>query len=271
VIAGAERPAGWSGKLWALQQGVEAAEAPLLFFTDADIVHAPAHLRTLVAAMESRRCDLVSEMVALNVESLAERALVPEFVFFFQLLYPFAWVSDPGSRVAAAAGGTMLLRAAALARAGGLAAIRGALIDDVTLARRLKARGRIFLGHSALARSLRPYPGPADIWRMVARTAYVQLGFSPLLLAATVLGMVLVWLVPPAAVVLGRGHVQEAGVLASAMMAGSYMPTLRRFGLSPAWALFLPAAALFYTAATVGSAVDHYTGRGVRWKRRAYT
>jgi hopene-associated glycosyltransferase HpnB len=271
IIDGAERPPGWSGKLWALQQGVDAATTELLLLTDADIEHKPQHVATLVAKLQADKLDMVSEMVALNCESLAERALVPAFVFFFALLYPFALVNDAGSRVAAAAGGTVLIRAKALARIGGLAAMRGALIDDVTLAARVKQQGRIWLGHSQLAASIRPYPHAADVWRMVARTAYVQLRFSPLLLLGTVLGMAVVYLVPPLATLFGHGASRWAGAAAWVAMGVAFAPTLRRFGLSLAWAAFLPLTALFYTAATVGSAADHVRGRGVMWKRRSYT
>jgi hopene-associated glycosyltransferase HpnB len=271
VIEGAERPVGWSGKLWALQQGVQAASTDLLFLTDADIEHRPEHLGTLVAKLEADRLDLVSEMVALNCESFAERALVPAFVFFFAMLYPFEQVNDPGSRIAAAAGGTVLIRAEALHRVGGLAAMRAALIDDVTLATLVKRDGKIWLGHSQLATSIRPYPHAADVWRMVARTAYTQLKYSPLILAGTVLGMVLVWLVPPVATLFGDGPARVAGLLAWIASGVSFSPTLRRFGLSLAWAPFLPLTALFYTAATVGSAADHMRGRGVVWKQRSYS
>ena len=270
VVTGAKHPPGWSGKLWALFQGVAVADTPLLLFTDADIEHRPGHLSSLVAKAQRDRLDLVSEMVALHCTSPAERALVPAFVFFFQLLYPFASVNDSGSRVAGAAGGTMLVRAAALEAAGGLEAMRGALIDDVTLARRIKARGRIWLGHSAFAASVRPYPQAADVWRMVSRTAFVQLGYSPWMLALTVVGMGLVWLVTPAAVVAGPGAARLAGLAAWAGMSVSYLPTLRRFGLQKAWAPFLPLVAVFYTAATLSSAWNHYRGTGVIWKQRAY-
>lgn len=270
VLSGAPRPAGWSGKLWAVQQGVAHADAPLILLTDADIVHDPRHVATLVAQAERRSLDMVSEMVALNCASWAERALVPAFVFFFQLLYPFARVNDPSRRMAAAAGGTVLVRRTALERIGGVAAIRGALIDDVALAAAVKRGGRIWLGHSRFAHSIRPYPAAGDIWRMVARTAYVQLRFSPLILAGTVLGLALVWLVPPAAAIFGHGAARWAGVLAWAGASASYLPTLRRFGLSPAWAALLPAVAAFYMAATIGSAFDHHRGVGVVWKRRAY-
>ncbi len=268
IITGAERPAGWSGKLWALHQGIEAASgAELLLLTDADIEHRPEHAATLVAHAQAAQLDMVSEMVALNCQSWAERALVPAFVFFFALLYPFDLVNDPGSRVAAAAGGTVLIRTSALARVGGLAAMRGALIDDVTLAGLVKQDGRIWLGHSALATSIRPYPRVGDIWAMVTRTAFVQLRFSFWLVAGTVVGMVLVWIVPVVAALAGHGLARVAGVLGWVAMGVAYAPTLRRFGLSFAWAPFLPLVALFYTGATIGSAVR---GRGVNWKRRKY-
>ncbi|MBV9784168.1 MAG: glycosyltransferase [Acidisphaera sp.] len=270
VLTGRARPPGWSGKLWAVSQGVEAATGEFLLLTDADIEHQPGHLSALVNKAETEDLDLVSEMVALNCESFAERALVPAFVYFFALLYPFARVNDPGNATAAAAGGTMLVRRAALARIGGVAAVRGALIDDVALARAVKRGGRIWLGHSRLARSRRPYPGAADIWRMVARTAFVQLRFSWALLGLTVLGMALTWLVPPAATLFGHGAARLCGGLAWAGAAASYLPTLRRFGLSPLWAPFLPLVAVFYMVATIGSALDNARGRGVVWKRRVY-
>ena len=277
VIDGTEPPPGWSGKLWALSQGVAQVrglmpgEDSVILLTDADIVHEPRHAATLVAKALRDGLDQVSEMVQLSVESRAERALVPAFVYFFQLLYPFAQVNRAGHRAAAAAGGTILIRAAALTRIGGIESLRGALIDDVALAARVKrSGGAIWLGHSLLARSIRPYPRAADVWRMVARTAYVQLRFSPALLAGTVLGMVLVWMVPPLAALFGQGLGRLCGLLAWVIATLSFLPTLRRFRLSPLWALLLPAVAVFYTAATIGSAMDHHRGRGVVWKQRAY-
>ncbi len=270
VVEGQDRPPGWSGKLWAVAQGVARTSAPLVLLCDADIVHDPAHVATLVAKLEAGRLDLVSEMVELRCASPAERALVPAFVFFFQLLYPFARVNDPRRRTAAAAGGTMLARRTALERIGGIEAIRGALIDDVALAAAIKRGGPIWLGHSRLGRSVRPYPAAADVWRMVARTAYVQLRFSPAILAGTLAGLALVWLAPPAAALFGHGLARWAGLAAWAGSAASFVPTLRRFRQSPLWALALPLVASFYMAATIGSAVDHHRGRGVVWKRRAY-
>jgi hopene-associated glycosyltransferase HpnB len=271
VLDGKPRPAGWSGKLWAVAQGVaEAGDADLLLLTDADVVHDPRHVATLVTQAESGDLDLVSEMVTLACETRAEHALVPAFVFFFQLLYPFAWVNDSLRATAAAAGGTILIRRRALARIGGVASVRGALIDDVALAAAVKRGGRIWLGHSVLARSLRSYPAVADIWRTVARTAYVQLRFSPLLLAGTILGMVLTFLLPPVAALFGHGPARWFGWLAWGAMAAAYEPTLHRFHRSVLWAPCLPAAAAFYLAAAIGSAINHHLGRGVAWKGRAY-
>jgi hopene-associated glycosyltransferase HpnB len=271
VITGAPRPAGWSGKLWAVSQGVtEAGDAEMVLLTDADIVHEPAHLSSLVSRIERYSLDLVSEMVKLACESRAERALVPAFVYFFQLLYPFAWVNDGLKGTAAAAGGTILIRRRALQRIGGIESVRGALIDDVALAAAVKKGGRIWLGHADLARSVRPYPAIADIWRMVMRTAFVQLRYSLLLLLATTLGMALTWLVPPIAVVFGHGRAFWCGLAAWMLLSGSYLPTLSRFGRSPLWAPFLPLIACFYMAATIGSAVNHFLGIGVAWKGRAY-
>jgi hopene-associated glycosyltransferase HpnB len=271
VLEGADRPVGWAGKLWALQQGVAASGQPEYFFlTDADIEHDPTHLASLVAMAERHDLDMVSEMVALPCASWAEKALIPAFVFYFQLLYPFAWVNDPLRATAAAAGGSVLIRRRALLRIGGIESVRDALIDDVALAGAVKTGGRIFLGHSVLARSIRPYPDVADIWRMIARSAYAQLHFSPILLAGTTVAMALVWLVPPFAVLFGHGPARLAGLLTWVMFAAAYLPTLARFRRSPLWAALLPVIALFYMAATIGSAVNYHVGNGVVWKGRAY-
>ena len=271
VVAGAPRPEGWSGKLWAVAQGIsQAGSAELILLTDADIIHDQGHVASLVARIGREHLDLVSEMVKLACDSPAERALVPAFVFFFQLLYPFAWVNDGLKSTAAAAGGTILIRASALARIGGIERIREALIDDVALAAAVKKGGRIWLGHAALARSVRPYPFVGDIWRMITRTAFVQLRYSVALLLGTTLAMGLVWLAPPVAALFGHGVAFWCGLAAWIMLAASYLPTLRRFGRSPLWAPFLPVVAAFYMAATIGSAVNHFRGRGVAWKGRAY-
>ena len=270
VITLRSKPAGWSGKLWAVSQGIAAGHAPILLLTDADIVHDPRHLSSLVAKLLHSEVHMVSEMVRLNCSSIAERALVPAFVYFFQMLYPFSRVNDPASRVAAAAGGTILIRRDALQRVGGIEAIKHSLIDDVALARAVKASGPIFLGHSALAASVRPYGRFADIWHMISRTAFTQLRYSAALLTLTLIGLTLVWLVPATAILFGRGWLRTSGAAAYAMATFSYMPTLRRYGRSPAWALALPLIAVFYMAATLGSAVNYWRGRGARWKSRAY-
>lgn len=275
VLAGSPRPEGWAGKLWAVDQGVRASDSDWLLLTDADIAHDPAHLAALLAKAESGGAEMVSEMVALNCESFAERALVPAFVYFFAMLYPFRWVNDPARRTAAAAGGTVLIRRSALERIGGIAAIRTALIDDVTLARAVKpgavrAGSGIWIGHSRLACSIRPYPHFADIWRMVARSAYVQLKRSPWLLAGALAGMAWLYLLPPAAALFAAGAARWLGLAAWLVMAATFLPTLRRFRLCPLWGLALPAIAAFYMAATFGSALDHHRGRGVVWKSRAY-
>ena len=210
VVQGADLPAGWTGKLWAMKQGVDralASEPGYLLFTDADIVYAPDTLARLVAQAESEKLVLNSLMVKLRCESFAERAFIPAFVFFFQMLYPFAWVNDRARSTAAAAGGCMLVRREALAAAGGIEAIRGALIDDCALARALKPQGPIRLSLTERVHSIRRYPGLEDIRRMVARSAYAQLNYSPLLLAGTLAGMALVYLAAgPARAVRPRGR-----------------------------------------------------------------
>lgn len=242
-----------------------------MLLTDADIVHDPQHVAALVGMAEADRLDLVSEMVRLRTETLAERALIPAFVFFFQMLYPFAWVGNMQRPEAAAAGGTMLVARAALERIGGIASIRGELIDDVALAREIKRGGhRIWLGHAEEASSLRCYPGFVDVWEMIARTAYVQLRYSPLLLVGTVGGLCFVFLLPVGLAVSGRGWTRRLGLAAWLMMAGAFQPVLRRYRRSPAWGLVLPAIAIFYMGATVASAIRFYGGRGGQWKSRVY-
>src|SRR5262245_20966827 len=210
VLSGKPRPPGWSGKVWAMHQGLEhvgSGNAPprYLLLTDADIVYEPGALRQLVAQAENGGLVLTSRMVKLRCESLAERLFIPAFVFFFQMLYPFTWVNRPDRATAAAAGGCMLVRADSLRDAGGIESIRAALIDDCALGRRLKAVGPIRLALTEHARSLRPYPRVADIRRMVARTAYDQLGYSPLILAGTMVGLALTYLAPPLVALAGSG------------------------------------------------------------------
>lgn len=270
IITGQPKPAGWSGKLWAVSQGIEQSSAQVMLLADADIVHDPRHLATLVARLDSPAVDMVSEMVRLNCVSFAERALVPAFVYFFQMLYPFARVNEERSRVAAAAGGTVLIRRSAVERIGGIASIRGALIDDVTLAKSVKRGGAIYLGHSGLATSIRPYPRVADIWHMITRTAFTQLHYSGALLLLTLLGLTLVWWVPVVEAVVGQGWSRACGAAAFLLAAFSFLPTLRRYGRSPIWSLGLPLIALFYMGATLSSALNYWRGSGARWKNRDY-
>jgi hopene-associated glycosyltransferase HpnB len=270
ILSGAPKAAGWSGKLWALSQGVAATSAPIILFTDADITHDPRHLSTLVARLLTPKADMVSEMVRLNCVSWPERFLIPAFVYFFQMLYPFALVNNPRAKVAAAAGGTVLIRREALERLGGLEKIKGALIDDVSLAVEAKKYGAIYLGHSGLATSIRPYPQVRDIWDMITRTAFTQLNYSGVVLAGTIAGLALVWLAAPLALLFGGWWGLVPGLLTYGLFAGSFTPTLRRYGQSPYMGLALPLIALFYMAATIASAVHYWRGTGARWKSRAY-
>ncbi len=277
VLPGSALPAGWTGKLWAQHQGVEAAEAAeaashppaYLLFTDADIVYAPDALRKLVARAQSGDYVLTSLMAKLRCESLAERVLIPAFIFFFQMLYPFAWANDPRRATAAAAGGCMLARRDALTRAGGMAAIRNALIDDCALAKELKAHGPIWIGLTERVCSARAYPAVEDIRRMVSRTAYAQLRYSPLLLAGTVLGLAIIYLAPVAFAFFAGGMARLLGIVAWLAMALAFQPTLRFYRRSMLWGLALPAIAAIYMAFTVDSAYQHARGRGGMWKGRA--
>ena len=264
------KPAGWSGKLWALHEGIAASLSPLVLLTDADIVHKPLHLATLVAKLQSTQLDLVSEMVKLNCSSLAERMLVPAFVYFFQMLYPFAKVNNARSAVAAAAGGTVLVRREALARIGGIEAIKDALIDDVALARAVKRGGPIFLAHTDLAASIRRYPNVSDLWHMISRTAFTQLRYSAALLILTMAALSIIWLVPPWEALFGTGWHKGCALAACALAALSYIPTLIRYRRNKLWALALPLIAAFYMAATAASALNYWRGKGASWKNRAY-
>jgi len=276
VIRSDGPPAGWAGKVAAMAAGVDAAtEARFLLFTDADIAFAARTVEALVTVALDHDLDLVSYMVRLRTRTFWERRIVPAFVYFFSQLYPFARVNDPRSRVAAAAGGCMLVRREALQEAGGLERIHDALIDDVSLARLLKRRrpgARIWLAHATDGDSLRPYPTLSTLWNMVARSAYTQLRHSPALLAGSVAGLLLVYAMPVAAVVAGgvTGDVALSVVGAAAWltMALTYAPTLRYYGLSPLRALGLPAVAMLYAAMTIDSALRHARGRGGAWKGR---
>lgn len=273
VVRSHRLPNGWTGKLWALQQGIAAAERlhpDYLLLTDADIVHAPDTLRWLVARSHSRDLALASLMAKLRCESLAERSHVPAFVYFFQMLFPFSWVASRSANVAAAAGGCVLVRADALAQAGGIRSIRNALIDDCSLAARLKTVGPIWLGLTERVRSIRPYATLADVKQMVARSAYAQLNYSPLLLAGTVLAMALTFLAPPLLTIFASGWPQYLGLVVWLAMALSFVPTLRLYRLSPLWGVALPVIAALYLSYTLASAYQHGRRRGGQWKGRVH-
>jgi hopene-associated glycosyltransferase HpnB len=270
IVSGLPLAAGWTGKLWALAQGVErAGDRPrYLWLTDADIEHAPDTLRHLVARGEARGLTLVSLMARLRCDSFAERMLIPAFVFFFQMLYPFGLVNRPKG-LGGAAGGCMLVRRDALEHAGGIDAIRGALIDDCTLGALLKRHGPIWLGLTTRSRSIRPYDGFVAIAAMISRSAYAQLRYSPLLLVGTVVGMAIVYAAPPLLAIFGDGLARIAGLSAWALMATTFQPMLRFYGRSPLWGLALPLIAAFYAGCTLLSAWQHRRGRGGMWKGRA--
>ncbi|MFF2652575.1 glycosyltransferase [Streptomyces sp. NPDC058045] len=278
VASPGEPPAGWTGKLWAVRHGIALARArdpEYLLLTDADIAHGPLSLRDLVASAEGGGFDLVSLMARLRVAGVWERLVVPAFVYFFAQLYPFRWIGRPGTRTAAAAGGCVLLRTSAAVRAGVPEVIREAVIDDVALARAVKGGGgRIWLGLAGDVHSVRPYPRLGDLWRMVSRSAFAQLRHSVLLLAGTVAGLALVYLVPPVALVAGLGSgvwpVAAVGGLGWLVMAGTFLPMVRYYGLGGWWAPLLPFTALLYLLMTVDSAVQHFRGRGAAWKGRTY-
>ncbi len=272
VIQGRARPPGWTGKLWALEQGLaEALRTPpdRLLLTDADIRHAPDSLRRLVQRAEAGGLVLVSLMARLRCASAAERWLIPAFIFFFQMLYPFRWSNDPRARTAAAAGGCVLLDRAAFERAGGLAPIRSAIIDDCALARRMKRVGPIWTGLTERVESLRPYEGMGAIRRMVARTAYAQLGYNVLALAGMIAALALVFLAPPLLALLAEGPARWLGLAAWGAMALAFAPTLRRFGMSPLRGFALPGIAAAYMTFTLDSAFAEWRGRGGMWKGEA--
>ena len=274
IIHGTLLPPGWTGKLWAVHQGLmhhDAQTADFILLTDADIEHAPSHVSTLVAKAQADGLDLVSEMVRLHCATPAERALIPAFVFFFQMLYPFDWARDPRKRLAAAAGGTILVSRAAIDRVEGVSRIRHHLIDDCALAKQIKSSGgRIWLGHSERASSIRIYSRWSDVWNMIARTAYVQLRNSPLLLLGCVAALGLIYLVPPLLTLCAAGIPRMLALFSWFLMALAFQPTLRRYRCSPLWGFALPAISLFYICATVASAIRHYDGRGGGWKERVY-
>jgi hopene-associated glycosyltransferase HpnB len=276
VLSGTALPAGWGGKLWALQQGLEQVEREFTLLLDADIELAPGLLPSMLARAERSDAALVSVMAELRCRSFWERLLVPPFIFFFKLLYPFARVNEPSAPTAAAAGGSILVRTSVLLAVGGFEAIRGALIDDCSLAALVKRSGQaIWLGLSHSVRSTRAYPSLASFAHMVTRTAFTQLRYSLLLLLAVTALMLLLFVWPLIALVTGLASMPlaaatVAAALAIAAMCLTYLPTVRFYGLTPAWTLTLPAAATLFLAMTWGSALNYWRGLRAEWKDRAY-
>lgn len=282
LISGEPLPSGWSGKLWAMEQGIRYVQKLSLpfdyfLFTDADIEHHQTNLKELVTKAVSENLDLTSLMVRLRCESFWEKFLIPAFVFFFQKLYPFTWTNNPQNKLAAAAGGCILIRREALERIGGLPAIRQALIDDCSLAQAVKSSKpgtKIWLGLTDKTCSLRSYPSLGSIWHLVARTAFTQLNYSTLSLLGTVAAMILIYLAPSLGAVLGilsgNTAITSFSLLAWLLMAIAYFPTLKLYRRSPLWAVTLPAIAWLYTLMTIDSALRHWQGRGGGWKGRVY-
>lgn len=272
IVQAAPLEPGWTGKLWALQQGINQTagfSADYFWFTDADIVHAPDTLRRLVARAEQDRLDLASLMVMLRVKTVPERLLIPAFLYFFLMLYPPKSIANAKSTIAGAAGGCILLRKAALERMGGISAIRSEVIDDCALARAVKrGGGTIWMGLTRKSVSLRSYETLGEVRDLIARTAFTQLGYSGLVLAGTVLGMLLTYLVPLVLTFAVQPAVWRLSLTAWALMTLTYLPSVRFYGLSPLWAPLLPMAALFYSYATWLSAWRYWMKRGGQWKGR---
>ena len=279
VIKAPPLPEGWTGKLWALETGIRSAldvfpDIEYFLFTDADIVHPPQSLSRLLARAEAgsfngRPYDLVSLMARLHCRSFAERMTIPAFVFFFQMLYPFRRANNPADRLAAAAGGVMLVRRGSLEKIGGLTSVRGALIDDCALAAAVKNQGRIRIGLSSDIASVRVHRGFESVWRMVARTAFTQLKYSWFLLFGTLAGMLVTYAAPPLLLFSRSPWAFWLGVLSWLLMTIAYYPTVRLYRLNPLWALTLPVSALIYSGATVDSARRYRLKKGGEWKGRS--
>ena len=272
VLQGKPLPPGWSGKLWALSQGVELASGlhpDYLLFTDADIVHSEHNVSELVALAEARGYDLTSLMVKLKCATIAEKTLLPAFVFFFLKLYPPAWIASGRRKTAGAAGGCALIRPAALQRIGGLSAIRQEVIDDCALAGAVKANGgSVWLGLAKQNLSTRSYGTFRDVGAMISRTAFNQLHHSILLLIATTLGLVVTYVLPLVFLFTGHASVAALGLVTWLLMSLAYLPMVRFYGQSVLWAFALPAIATFYMGATIHSAVRYWSGKGGTWKGR---
>ena len=277
VIAAKDRPPGWMGKVWALHNGLHMSKqnwptAGFQYLTDADIVHSRGNLREMVAKGESEQLDLVSLMVRLHCQNIWEKLLIPTFVYFFQKVYPFPQINDPHSAIGGAAGGCMLVRTKALEKIGGIGAIRGEVIDDCALGAKIKQHGKIWLGLTDTERSIRPYEKLADIWGMVTRTAYTQLRYSPWLLGQTIIGLILLYLVPPVITLTwpihGDAVAASLALFAWGIMMFTFHPTLRHYSLSASFGILLPIAGLYYMGMTMDSAHRHWRRMGIQWKGR---
>ena len=271
VVDGAPPPGGWSGKLWALEQGLGYCNSKYVLLLDADIALEPRAIGALLSHLQENRLDMASVMASLPMQRFWEKLLLPPFVYFFKLIYPFALTSSPNSRVAAGAGGCVLVRTEKLLAIGGFAAIKDAIIDDCTLARKIKqSSGRIWIGLSNDARAVRPYDNLGSIWDMVARSAYTQLGYSRALLIGCTALMIVSYVVPVGALFSGPGNARILALIALISMVGSFLPTVRYYRLAPYWALTLPAAAVLFLAMTWTSAFRYTRGERSRWKNRTY-
>ena len=271
VISGEPLPADWSGKLWALEQGFRQVRTPLTLLLDADIELRPGIIHALRQKMKENNLQLVSLMAHLRTVNLWERLFMPAFVYFFKMLYPFRLSNSSSTRVAAAAGGCILLETRLIEEIGGFKAIRNELIDDCALAKRIKVLGyRTWIGLTHSVRSLRSYGDLADIWNMVARTAFCQLRYSAILLAGTTMIMLLVFWLPIAGLFFPAAGAKIISAWALAAMILSYLPTLKFYGRSRGWALALPFIATLYLAMTWSSAIRFWAGSGAAWKGRFY-
>jgi hopene-associated glycosyltransferase HpnB len=278
VLRGKRLNTDWTGKLWAVNQGVDYVERlkqkpDYILLTDADIEHTPENLRQLVGRAllghpQAGPYKLVSLMARLRTDTFAEKALIPAYIFFFQMLYPFAWINNPKKRMAGAAGGCMLVERKALKAAGGIPVIKDALIDDCALGQVMKRQGPIWLGLGETVTSLRGYPTWRNIWMLIARSGFTQLGFSPLLLLGCLIGMTVTFLLPPLLAIQSDPGLRLPGIISWSMMTMSTLANLYYYRRSVLWAPVMPLIALFYLAATLDSARRYWMGLGGEWKGR---
>ncbi|MCZ6665649.1 MAG: glycosyltransferase [Gammaproteobacteria bacterium] len=271
VIEGSALPPGWSGKLWALEQAARRVDTRYSLLLDADIALAPGMLAALRRRATDDDLQLASIMACLPMDTLWEKLLLPPFIYFFKLIYPFALSNRPTSRIAAAAGGCILIETDKLREIGGFEALHGAIIDDCTLARLIKrAGGRTWIGLSRDVRAVRPYASLENIWNMVARSAFTQLRYSTLWLVLCSVLLIVSFVVPVLALASGSGMVKLTAITALGAMGLSYVPTIRYYGLPGFWVLSLPIAACLFLLMTWTSAVRYWGGERTRWKNRSY-